>query len=137
MHNPNYDSDVILAVVFIMINVMSFLTFIPQFLSCVAPNVSYHPPRGRGMIRGVAVRLPQFVDYLDKHGISHKAEKSIRKKAKKNVKCAPRMKQYFLKQGVTICGTKVRRNHSICKGCLCVPRSEMSEDFRLYFSRGL
>ena len=115
---------------------MSFLTFVPQFLSCVAPNVSYHPPKGRAMIKGVAVRLPQFVEYLDRHGIGHKSEKAIRKKAKKNVKCAPRMKQYFIKHGVTICGTKIRRTHSICKGCLCLPQSEMLEEFQHHFSKG-
>ena len=89
------------------------------------------------MVRGVAVRLPQFTEYLDKHGISHKPDKAIRKKAKKNAKCAPHMKQYFLKQGVTIDGTRIRRIHSVCKGCLCMPENELSEEFRLFFLRGL
>ena len=55
-------------------------------LSCVAPNVNYHILKVRGMIHGVAVPLHQFLEFLDKCGIPHKSEKSVRKKVKRN-KC--------------------------------------------------
>lgn len=79
--------------------------YVNQFLSCVAPNVNYHLPKSRGMIRGVAVRLQEFLEFLDKHGIPHmqvtkNCEEKI--KVKRNKRCAVRMKQYFLKKGMII-----------------------------------
>ena len=88
------------------------------------------------MIRGVAIRIPQLINYLDKHGINHKSAKIIRKKAKKSRKCAPRMKQYFLKAGIIVKDKKIQRTQSVCKGCLCVPEDQMLEDFLLYFGHG-
>ena len=58
-----------------------------QFLGCVAPNVRYHIPKVRGMIQGVAVRLPQLLEFLDKRGIPHRSEKRIRKGGEKEQAC--------------------------------------------------
>ena len=114
-------------------SVLLLLLLSLQFLRCVAPNISYHAPTSKRMIRGVAVRLPQLLDYLDKHGVNHKSAKVIRKKAKKSKKCAPRMKQYFLKNGVVLKDARVQREQSVCKGCLCIPDDD---DFLLFFSCG-
>lgn len=100
-----------------------------QFLGCVTPNVSYHIPKMKGMIQGVAVRLPQFLEFLNKHGIPHRSEKNVRKKVKKNKRVCARMKQHFLKKGVVVSSRirlkKIRRAWTICKGCICFPRDEL------------
>ena len=111
-----------------------------QFLGCIAPNVSYHIPRVRGMIQGVAVRLHQFLEFLDKHGIPHRPEKSVRKKVKRNKRAGAHMKQHFLKKEVVISSKmrlkKIRRSLTICKGCICFPRDELVS-FMAAFKRGM
>lgn len=67
----------------------SITIIVMQFLRCVAPNISYHAPTSKRMIRGVAVRLPQLLDYLDKHGINHKSAKVIRKKPRRTSNVHP------------------------------------------------
>lgn len=106
-----------------------------QFLCCVAPNVVYHLPKHhRTRIRGIAVRLSGFIAFLDKHGIPHRAMKVIRKRAKRNKRCATTMKQHFLKEGLTITSRKVRRHLKTCKGCLILPADIMSEEFNAAFT---
>ncbi len=107
--------------------------YILQFLSCVAPNVVYHLPEHRSRIRGIAVRLSAVVNYLDKHGIPHRATKVIRKRTKRNKRCATTMKQHFLKEGLTITTRKVKRNLKICKGCLILPADVMPDEFNSAF----
>ena len=107
-----------------------------QFLGCVAPNVRYHAPKSNSLIPGVAVRVPDFLCYLDKHGIPHRSQKSIRKRAKKSKRCAPRMRQFFLKKGVIISSRKIRRSLSTCKGCICVSEEELEERFITSFKKG-
>ena len=111
-----------------------------QFLGCVAPNVSYHIPRVRGMIQGVAVRLHQFLEFLDKRGIPHRSEKSVRKKVKRNRRVGARMKQHFLKKGVVVSSKlrlkRIRRSLTTCKGCICFPKDELSSFMRA-FEKGI
>ena len=47
------------------------------------------------------------------------------------------MKQYFLKNGIVLKDARVQREHSVCKGCLCIPEDQMMDDFLLHFSHGL
>ena len=102
----------------------------------MAPNISYHAPKAKGMTRGVAVRLPLFIDYIDKHEIAHASAGAIRKMVKRERKSAPRMKQYFLKKGVVVVDSKISRINSVCKGCLCIPEEMTSDDFQQTFVRG-
>ena len=99
--------------------------------------MSYHIPKVSGMIRGVAVRLPEFLEFLDKHGIPHRSHKIVRKKVKRNNRAGVRMKQYFLKKGVLVPLTtkRIRRTRATCKGCICIPGDEVGE-FMAVFKQG-
>ena len=111
-----------------------------QFLGCVAPNVRYHIPKVRGMIQGVAVRLPQLLEFLDKCGIPHRSEKRIRKEVKRNKRVGAKMKQHFVKKGVVVSSKmrlkKFRRALTVCKGCICFPRDEL-DSFMAAFKQGV
>ena len=87
------------------------------------------------MVKGVAVRLREFIALLDKYGITHKSASYLRKKIKKNKRCSPHMKQYFLNSGVVVRDKKTRRSASTCKGCLCIPRTIVDERFFSFFQK--
>lgn len=105
-----------------------------QFLRAVAPNIKYHIPKTNVMIEGVEVRLNELAVFMKKHHIPHKPAKEIRKKAKKDKRCAPRMKQFFLKEGKKVSSNGcVPRKRAECKGCLCFPSDCISTNFAAYF----
>ena len=77
-------------------------------------------------IKRVAVCLQDFLKFLDKYGIAHRSSKAIRKKLKRNKKSMLRMKQYFLRGGLTVTSAKVvQRGLSVCKACICFPQDMM------------
>ena len=65
------------------------------------------------------IRLPQFLEFLDKHGIPHRSEKKVRKRVKRNKRVGARMKQHFLKKGVVVSSQmrskQMRRALMVCK----------------------
>ena len=89
-------------------------------------------------MRGVAVRLQEFTNFLDSNGIPYRPKKVLCKKLKRNKKCRLKnMKQYFLKTGVTVRScTGVKRCMSICKGCVCVPQDTVEEGFLQMLQQG-
>ena len=74
--------------------------------------------------------LPEFLAFLDEHGIPHRSIKAIKKKLKRNKKSMLRMKQYFLKKGITVNSSQeVKRAMSTCRGCICIPQDIVQEEW--------
>ena len=103
---------------------------------CVA-IVNYHPPQHSYTIPGVAVRLGQFLQMLDEHGIDHYPIETIRKELKLCRLAVPSTKQYFLREEFIKGKMKgpLQRSQQQCRGCAVIPHSSIPLEFFDFFPK--
>ena len=103
-----------------------------QVLTVINPDVMYHvvvkkvlkntePESENIQMKGVAIRLKEFLARLDRYSIPHDTERNIRKWIQGTGLCNSYMKQHFLRSNSTL--TKI--SHSVpgatcCKTCVCI-----------------
>jgi hypothetical protein len=99
------------------------------------PDVSYHCPDSHRMISGVAVRIKELLNLLNKYHIDHRSESMIRSSL--DELCVSSSKQHFLHPDLV--GSKIsisRKDKTVCKGCAVIPKNRVPDQFFAYFSDG-
>ena len=101
--------------------------------------MKYHVKRTseseRERMKGVAIRLKEFLGKLDKYSIAHDTERNLRKWIRGNDLCNSYMKQYFLRSNST--HTKILRSApgtTCCKTCVCIAKQYIPDSFFECFS---
>ena len=99
-------------------------------LRVINPNVRYTPTKGspHKKIAGVAIILKEFLQALDKLGISYSNEACIRTEIRRQRLCNSTAKQYFLTKTSTM-RKILRGEESRCKTCSCLPKSSIPQQF--------
>lgn len=106
-------------------------------LTTVNPRISYNT-KTSGRQVGIGICLKEFLLNLDKYGISHEPENSIRLKLRKNGKCVTRSKQYFLRETSKMHFISRKCLNDIkCKTCICIPKENVPAEFLQQFKEGI
>ena len=95
----------------------------------VNPGIKYQPKKNeKRKIAGVAIVLKDFLELLDKYGISHESESVLRKRLRASKDIVTSSKQHFLSPSSR--EVKISRNSGevSCISCICIPRSLIPED---------
>lgn len=112
-----------------------------QVLNVINPDVMYHvvakrlskdlePESKNIQMKGVAIRLKEFLARLDRYSIPHDTEHNIRKWIRGNALCNSYMKQHFLRSNSTL--TKISRSvqgATCCKTCVCIAKQYIPDLF--------
>ena len=78
-------------------------------------------------IRGVALILKDLIQALDKYGIGHENESSIRRKLRKRSDVKTTATQFFLKS--TAVSLDMDRKNCDPKSCVLIPRGDIPSEF--------
>lgn len=105
-------------------------------LTVINPDVMFHVIKKKtnepaGSVKGIAIRLKEFLVMLDGYSIPHDTEKNIRKWIRGNSSCNSYMKQHFLRSSSPPL-TKISRSvpgTTCCKTCVCIAKEYISEEF--------
>ena len=105
-------------------------------LTVINPEVMYHVMKKKRdeparSVKGIAIRLKEFLAMLDGYSIPHDTEKNIRKWIRGSSSCNSYMKQHFLRSSSPGL-TKISRSvpgTTWCKTCVCIAKEYISEMF--------
>ena len=105
----------------------------------INPEIMYHIKSATESIqvKGVAVRLKDFLAKLDKYDITHDSEKAIRKWIRSNELCCSHMKQHFLKDNLDL--VRIQRSlhgTTLCKTCVCIANTCLPDCLHDCFTEG-
>ena len=100
----------------------------------INPHVSYHLPNNKSN-SGVAINLKGFVELLDKYQIPHASERALR--GSLGDQCLKSNgKQHFLAKNEIGVKTMISRTSSECRVCVCIPASQVPQEFSDFFAQG-
>ena len=83
------------------------------------------------MIRGIAVSLKLFLNLLNKHGIEHPEERTIRQQLSPRQNATTRSKSFFLRKNVNlrrIHRSTAARETTVPLTCVCISQRCMSQE---------